>query len=89
LRRISAGAFAGNTNLEYVEIASCDSLLSIGQEIEGTTVNDGAFANCTNLNITNLPNSIEIIYPYSFYQCEKITFDALPINLIQIGNAAF
>ena len=50
---------------------------------------DSAFQNCSNLTSVELPNSLKVISPYSFYGCEGLTSIRLPDSLKIIGYSAF
>jgi len=92
---VNNGLFDGmNEVLEYVDLAALTQLHTIGagenanlQNGEGRT--DLIFANCSNLTISGLPDSLTVIGYRSFANDPKVTFSKLPENLLLIGTRAF
>jgi hypothetical protein len=63
--------------LEYCDIPVLTKLELIGND---------AFANCSELVLKSLPNSITKIDNRAFYKCQLITINKLPNNLTEIGT---
>jgi len=47
------------------------------------------FANCPNLDIQDLPDSLTIINPFTFFKDSSLTIKHMPKDLLCIGNFAF
>ena len=75
---IGTGAFAGNTKIKSVSVAS--SVTQIGQE---------AFADCTSLSSVSLPSSLELIGIGAFYGCSDLTSVSIPNGTKTISDEAF
>lgn len=75
---IGAGAFAGNTDIESVNLPS--SVTQIGQE---------AFADCSSLSSISLPSSLELIGIGAFYGCTTLTSVTVPDGTKTISDEAF
>lgn len=75
-------AFNNCSQLRSVEMP--ENLICVGD----TTINDGAFDNCTNLENIIFHNC-ENIGGYAFSQCNSLQEITLPKNLKRIGNSAF
>lgn len=75
---IGSGAFAGNTDIEYVYMPP--SVTQIGQE---------AFADCTSLSAVSLPSSLETVGIGAFYGCSGLTAVSVPDGTKTIGDEAF
>ena len=54
-----------------------------------STIEDYAFKNCENLNITVLPDQLNTIGNHAFEGCASISTIILPVNLTKIGAYAF
>ena len=54
-----------------------------------TSIGSYAFAYCTNLALTSLPESLTSIDNYAFNNCTNLALTSLPENLTSIGNYAF
>ena len=54
-----------------------------------TKVDKAAFAYCTDLALTSLPEGITTIGDYAFYVCYDLALTKLPDNLVSIGACAF
>lgn len=75
---IGAGAFAGNTDIESVNLPS--SVTQIGQE---------AFADCTSLSSVSLPSSLELLGIGAFYGCSSLSSVTIPDGTKTISDEAF
>jgi uncharacterized repeat protein (TIGR02543 family) len=54
-----------------------------------TTINDYAFAYCSNLTSVTIGNSVETIGNEAFVYCSKLTSITIPNSVTAIGNRAF
>ena len=52
-------------------------------------INDYAFANCINLELLRIPNSVKSIGVGAFMNCTKLSNILLPASLVSIGDVAF
>lgn len=96
IRIIEAGAFSGSSGLEFVDLGACTNLYRIGKPNLADVVWElgGAFAQCPNLTIKEIPNSTAIIGAFSFYNQltdhqQKMQINSLPTNLRLLGAYAF
>jgi len=55
----------------------------------GTWIESGAFMECYNIEIINLPDSVEYIGDGAFYYCESLQKFDMPASLEYIGDYAF
>ena len=58
-------------------------------EVEITTIDDGAFNGCTSLTSVSIPNSVTSIGHGAFYYCTALTSINIPNSVISIGNSIF
>lgn len=84
LNAIPAGAFAGCTSLESINIPATVS------EIGGASKN-GAFYGCASLVSVNFASTTdcEIIGDYAFYGCSALGGIELPVSVASLGSYAF
>lgn len=54
-----------------------------------TTINDGVFCYCDNLECIILPNTLEIIHENAFRRCENLKDVIMPDNIQEIHHKAF
>ena len=76
----------------YVKSAStkyCNCITEIITWGSVLHIPDYAFSGCTNLTLTELPNSIHSIGAYAFSGCTGITLTSLPNSIHSIGAYAF
>ena len=79
-----------NSVLEYVEFKACKELLVIGGGQDGTNLADGCeFANCPNLYVDELPDSVMWIGDSAFRKDPEVRLTKLPNSLVFIGQYAF
>ena len=80
---------AGATEPYIEETYDADGNL-IGAKMYGyTKVRDGAFAGCSNLALTSLPEGLTSIGRDVFSNCTSLALTSLPESLTSIGNYAF
>lgn len=101
---IGKGAFsscslAGELNIGGATIG--DNAFQVNTELQSVTIADniapgkvaaigaGAFKNCSNLSVVNLPNSLSSIGDEAFCECSQLTSIDLPTSLETIGIGAF
>ena len=77
-----------NTTLEYVEFKACKNLLAIGGG-NGGNAYTYEFANCPNLYVDELPDSLMWIGGGAFMKDPGVQLTKLPNSLISIGEYAF
>jgi hypothetical protein len=77
-RNVSANTFKGMTTLKNVTFS--DKL---------TSIDNGAFRDCSGLTSLSIPNAITSIGDYAFYGCSGLTSVAIPNSVTLIGNYAF
>lgn len=53
------------------------------------TIEQSAFYQCSNLELSALPNTIETIGSSAFYKCTKLAIDQIPTSIKSIGAGAF
>lgn len=90
LRNISAGAFKGCYSLREVVIP--EGVVSIGSNYEGSYVDwddNGAFENCSSLEIVELSSGLEKICQRTFYNCGSLNHVEVPEGVTYIGRHAF
>ena len=66
--------------------------LLIPEEINGeivTTISDGAFSDCINLEYVELPSTIEYIGEHAFFACPSLKEIFIPKNVSYISEVAF
>ncbi|HWP80809.1 MAG TPA: leucine-rich repeat protein [Candidatus Acidoferrum sp.] len=54
-----------------------------------TTINDGAFQDCTELTSINIPSGVTRIKDSAFQGCASLTSISIPNGVTSIGNSAF
>ena len=64
-------------------------LTSVRFESEVTTIGTRAFENCTNLALTELPETITSLGTYAFNGCSNLALTQLPSGLLAIPSTAF
>ena len=98
---IGPDAFAGNQNIEMVELPgsitdirarafrNCTNLkrVAMGNSVEDISFN--AFENCINLTKISLSENLTVIRNYVFNNCKSLTDIVLPKNLKSITDNAF
>ena len=80
---------AGATKPYIEEIYNSDGQLIDVKMYGYETIRDYAFADCTNLALTTLPNGITNIGDEAFARCTSLALTTLPSGITNIGNAAF
>ena len=81
-----------NTVLEYIDLKALTQLKVLGGNESQYTGEDAisrVFANCSNLDIQDLPDSLTIINPYTFFKDSNLTIKHMPKDLLCIGSYAF
>ncbi len=76
--QIKAYAFLGNTRVKSVRIPETV-----------TTIGEGAFEDCVELERVNLPSKIKMIDSYTFNGCKKLKEITIPAGVYYIGEEAF
>ncbi len=100
---IGAFAFSGCSSLNDITFSSdslyeivmgafqnCDSFVNV--DLSNTTitkVSDQLFAMCDNLESVTLPDTVENIGSFSFYDCPKLTKVVIPASVTSIKSNAF
>ena len=92
--RIFKGFIENNVNtvLEYIDLKALTQLEVLGgndSQYTGEDTISRVFANCPNLDIQDLPDSLTIINPYTFFKDSNLTIEHMPKDLLCIGNYAF
>ena len=54
-----------------------------------TSIEDGAFENCSGLTSVTIPNGVTSIGNSAFYYCRRMTSVTIPDSVTSIGNGAF
>ena len=54
-----------------------------------TSIGEGAFYDCANLELTSLPSGITSIGSNAFYGCKKLALTSLPSGITSIGSTTF
>ncbi|MCR4743196.1 MAG: leucine-rich repeat protein [Treponema sp.] len=70
-----------------LKVNNCKGLTSI--DIPDTVKNIDSFKGCSSLKTITLPNSLETIGDYAFYNCTSLTNISFPDSLETIGDEAF
>lgn len=88
-----------NTTVYYLPIrgtsnnmvikAKYTSITSVTWPENVVMILDSAFANCSSLVLTELPNALVEIRYKTFYRCSKLALTSLPSGITEIGLAAF
>lgn len=99
---IGEGALKGNQNLVYFSVPYNDLFTTIGKEALAdssvqtvdlfdsvTTIEEGAFRNCTELKDLVLPNSVTSIGTGALSGCTSLTELVLPESITEIGEEVF
>lgn len=78
IKKIAAGAFAGNTKITYIKMPSGI-----------TAICENAFKGCTALKGMTIPSGVAVIEEGAFEGCTGLTQFALPASVKSIGDRAF
>jgi len=84
LTTLGTYAFSGCTSLQYVNLSDCVDISNSALENS-----PNIFSGCTNLTTVMLPNTLEIIPPYTFQGCTSLTSINFPTSLKYIYGYAF
>lgn len=99
---LADGAFKGNQTVKYFSVPYNDVFTYIGSEAFAdsvvetvdlfdsvTTIGDGAFRNCQNLNEIKIPDSVTTIGAGAFENCQNLKEIKIPDSVTTIGAGAF
>ena len=80
--------------IENNAFKNCSELLEVkfGRDVHVnsvTSIGEGAFANCGNLEKIKIPSSVTRIGRYAFAGCDQLTEIIIPHNTTSIGEGAF
>lgn len=100
---IGTNCFEGCKNLSHVILPSnitkisksmfkdCQNLktINLSEKEKITLIDEGAFDNCSKLNLTNLPQNLVKIGDKAFQKCSLLEIKSLPSKIEEIGERAF